>query len=328
MNQRKSKFAPRKIPKYPALKIHRGHRQKVTKNAPTFTYNKNSITTVISMKNHAQRCIIHVLTRLLRYFCPLSVFGTRPTRGDTPRSTARKVENRKCDKTERRKRVIRTPMDRASDSLSIGVEHSRNGPRFLSELGFLSRRSGNVHSGRDRSGGDTRDSDNRSPRIGQIERRIADLQKERKIPRLLTVFALTFVFCRRREIRPRSRTTTMTAAPHPDDTGRRKERRHNSKKQGSPRTNGGSTESPWDEEFADVKITHCRAHLLLFHPGVKESNRCRWAPPIRNTTRLEVQHVSISKKDGVSPDETHINRKSIERAARWCVSVRSTCSVR
>ena len=134
-------------------------------------------------------------------------------------------------------------MDRASDSLSIGVEHSRKDPCFLSESEFLSRRSGNVHSGRDRSGGDTRDSNNRSPRIGQIERRIADLQKERKIPRLLTVFALTFVSYTQRNSPEKSYDDDDDGtAPGRHRTPKRT--KENSEKQGSPRTNGGSTESP------------------------------------------------------------------------------------
>ena len=127
--------------------------------------------------------------------------------------------------------MIRTPMDRGDNSLSIGVQHSRKDPCFLSVPKFLSRRSGNVHSGRDRSGGDTRDSNNRSPRIGQIERRIADLQKEQQIPRLLTVFALTFVSYTQRNS-PEKSYDDDDDGTHPDDTGARKERRRTPRNRG------------------------------------------------------------------------------------------------
>ena len=114
-------------------------------------------------------------------------------------------------------------MDRGDNSLSIGVPHSRKDPCFLSALQFLSLRSGNVHSGRDRSSGDTGDSNNGSPGIGQIERRVADLWKEQEIPRLLTVFLLTFVFCAQRNSPEKSYDDDDGDTP-PDDSRARKER--------------------------------------------------------------------------------------------------------
>ena len=132
---------------------------------------------------------------------------------------------------------------RGDNSLSIGVEHSRKDPCFLSAPRFLLHGSGNVHSGRDRSGGDTRDSNNRSPRIGQIERRATDLWKEQQIPRLLTVFVLTLVSYTQRNSSEKSYDDDDDGTP-PGRHRSPKRTKHNSEKQGSPRTNGGSTESP------------------------------------------------------------------------------------
>ena len=177
----------------------------------------------------------------LREFPSTFCFGTQPTRGDTQRSTARKVENRKCDEIERRNQTSSTPIDRAENSLSIDVSHSRKDPWFLSAPQFLSRRSGNVHRGRDRSCERGKDSNNRSPRIGQIEPQAADLWKERKIPRLLTVFALTFVFPVWRNSRKKSRDDDDSGTP-PGRPRSAERTANNFAKKASQRTNGGSTE--------------------------------------------------------------------------------------
>ena len=215
--------------------------------------------------------------------------------------------------------MIRTPMNRASDSLSIGVEHSRNGPRFLSELGFLSRRSGNVHSRRDRSGGDTRDSHNRSPRIGQIERRIADLQKERKIPRLLTVFALTFVSYTQRNSPEKSYDDDDDGTP-PGRHRTPKRTKENSEKQGSPRTNGGSTESPWDEEFADVKITHFRARFLLFHRMSKVKSVPLGAPHTQHDETRGLRRPDLTERWGFSGRNPHQQKEHRKSCKMVCFS--------
>ena len=168
-------------------------------------------------------------------------FRTQPTCGDTPRSTARKVENRKCDEMERRNQTSSTLIDRAENSLSIGISHSRKDPWFLSALQFLSHRLGNVHCGHDQSCERGEGSNNRSLRIGQIEPQVAGLRKERKIPRLLTVFALTFVFPVQRNPQKKSHDDDDSGTP-PRQPRSAKRRANNFAEKASQRTNGGSTE--------------------------------------------------------------------------------------
>ena len=88
------------------------------------------------------------------------------------------------------------------------------------------------------------DSNNRSPRIGQIEPRVADLQKERGIPRLSDGVCAYFRVFLRGEIRP--------TKSHDDDDDehtvrttpeRGKNEANNFAKRRSPRMNGGSTKS-------------------------------------------------------------------------------------
>ena len=138
--------------------------------------------------------------------------GGRPyAKSKTESATKRSVANG----------MIRTPMDRAENSLSIDVQHSRKDPCFLSAPSFC--RADPVMSTADATGraGTRETATSRSPRIGQIERQIADLQKERKIPRLLTVFALTFVSYTQRNSPEKS---------HDDDDGGTPAGRHRSPK--------------------------------------------------------------------------------------------------